>query len=79
MKPKKPRPKNGLKRPSIEVGSPVIVVCGLYEFRSRVGIHLLNPTDSEIEDALRTAERDGFQFIYGHFENVASLAAKRFA
>jgi hypothetical protein len=30
------------------------------------GIHLLDPTLSELQDALETAERDGFAVIYAH-------------
>ena len=32
----------------------------------RIAIHLLNPNQRDLEDALATAERDGFQLIMLH-------------
>lgn len=36
--------------------------------KAKQGIHLLNPSQREIEDAISTAERDGFECIYIHQE-----------
>lgn len=43
-------------------------VCDVNTDRERQGIHLLNPTEREIDDACTVAERDGFKSIYIHIK-----------
>lgn len=47
------------------------------EFTHRIGIHLLNPTESEIEKAKDKAIDDQFDTIYCKYSNVISLDTYR--
>lgn len=46
---------------------------GVDEFREQVGIHLLKPTSSELENAFERAESQMFDQIFCHWDNVYSL------
>ena len=48
-------------------GFTKFIVCGLKEAHNKIGIHRLGPIELyDIEDAIQTAERDGFETIYLH-------------
>jgi hypothetical protein len=46
---------------------------GVDEFRGEIGIHLLEPTSSELENAFEQAESQMFDQIICHWDNVYSL------
>lgn len=50
-----------------------IQAVGLREHREIQGIHLIDPDRRDIEDALESAERDGFKTVFAHFSNVVTL------
>lgn len=54
--------------PSIEIR-----VDAFNEHRNAIGIHLLNPIESEIEQAKERAIGNGFKIIYCHYTNVFCL------
>lgn len=58
---------------TVEASEPTIIPCGLTERRDEVGIHLINPDQYEIRDAIETAERDLFPSIFCHYSNVIQL------
>lgn len=43
-----------------------VVVCATDQYVSKQGIHLRDPDTWYINDALQTADRDGFKTIYVH-------------
>lgn len=43
-----------------------LIECGIDDCLGKIGIHLLNPSQDEIDDAVSVAERDMFPAIYIH-------------
>ncbi len=66
-----------LKEYAQEIGCKIVRVKD-FDSKSMVGIHLLMPSQRELEDALTTAERDLYPAIYIHnFSTWAAGAMKR--
>lgn len=46
------------------------------KYTNLVGLHLLNPTDAEIDDASQRAELDMFPAVYCYWDNVVAIKRK---
>ena len=47
---------------------PRIILCQREQFKSSQGIHLLQPSIRNVEDAIESALKDNFEVIYCHYE-----------
>lgn len=54
----------------------VVTVCSPEQYRDVQGIHLLCPDDWYLNDAIHTAERDGFKTIFCHYETNGTAQYK---
>lgn len=43
------------------------IICTENQFKTEQGIHLMNPDTWYVNDAVQTADRDGFETIYLHY------------
>jgi len=43
-----------------------VIVCSANQYEDTQGIHLLDPTNQQVRNAMKDAETKGFEFVYRH-------------